>query len=70
MSFKKAQGIVNELYHKYGIDILAYQNDEISDLKNSLEEFVELGVDTDELVPPDDCELDLDDLDEEEETEC
>ena len=65
MSFKKAQGIVNELYYKYGVDILAYQNNEISDLKNSLEEFIDLEVDTDELVPPEDCELDLDDLEEE-----
>ena len=62
MSIKKAQSIANQLYARYGLDLVAYQNDEITQLKDQLEEFVELEVDTDELEVPEDCADDLEDL--------
>ncbi len=66
MSVKKAQTIVNSLYQRYGIDLVAYQNDEIAQLRDQLEEFVDLEVDTEELSVPEDCEVDLDELEEDE----
>jgi hypothetical protein len=62
MSLNKAQRIVNQLYERYGIDMVAYQTDELSHLKEQLEEFLDLEVDTDELAAPEDAEVDLDEL--------
>ena len=54
MSVKRAQTIANELYTRYGVDITNLQNEDISDFRDKLEEFVELEVDTAELSTPDD----------------
>jgi len=70
MSLKKAQKIVNELDDKFGINALGYQNSELEIIKDMLDNFLELGVETEDLQEPEDCELDIDDTeDEEDETE-
>ena len=54
MSVKKAQSIVNDVVDRLGITLVAFQNSEIEWLKNQLEEFLELEIETDELEDPED----------------
>jgi membrane protease subunit (stomatin/prohibitin family) len=67
VSVKKAQIIVNEVYTRYGIDLVGFQTDEITHLKDQLEDLIDQEVDMDELATPEDCEVDLDELEEEDE---
>ena len=54
MSIKKAQNIVNQVQDRLGISMVAYQNNELEWLKNQLEEFLDLEIETEELSDPDD----------------
>lgn len=65
---KKAQKIVNEVDNELGIALVAYQNSELEHLKDQLEKFLALGVDTEELHDADDDDL-LDDM-EDEDLDC
>ena len=56
MSIKKAQNIVNQVQDRLGISMVAYQNSELEWLKNQLEKFLDLEVETEELSDPDDLE--------------
>ena len=68
MSVKKAQKIVNEVEVRLGLTLTAYQNNEIEWLKDQLEEFLDLEIETDELSDPEDCIED--NLDDEEGEDC
>jgi len=68
VSVKKAQKIVNEVEVRLGLTLTAYQNNEIEWLKDQLEEFLDLEIETDELSDPEDCIED--NLDDEEGEDC
>jgi len=51
---KKAQKIVNEVDQELGIALVAYQNSELEFLRDKLEKFLDLGVDTEDLHDADD----------------
>ena len=54
MSVKKAQAIANLLDDELGFSLVSYQNHDLELLKSKLEEFLLLGIETDELHDPDD----------------
>jgi hypothetical protein len=49
MSVSKAQKIANMLDAEYGFNMVAYQRSELEFMKNKLEEFLDLEVETEEL---------------------
>ena len=61
MSVKKAQNIVNEVEDRMGIALVSFQNNELEWLKDRLEKFLDLEIETDELSDPEDLEFDSDD---------
>jgi hypothetical protein len=66
MSIKKAQKIVNELEEKFGFLTLSYQNSELEVIKDLLDKFLELDIETEDLDDPEECcDHDKDDVDEE-----
>ena len=71
MSVKEAQGIVNQIEERTGISLVSFNNGELEWLKDQLEEFLDLEIDTDELMDPSDVECEDSDaygsMDEEEE---
>lgn len=73
MSVKKAQAIANSLEDQFGFFLVQHQNSELELLRNMIDEFLELGVETEELEDPEDVdqedELNFDD-DEESEEDC
>lgn len=60
MSMKKAQGIANQIADRIGLSLVSFTNDELEWLKNELEEFLDLEVETGELCDPEDQEFSLD----------
>lgn len=71
MSLKKAQKIVNKLDGEFGIFLTSYQFSEVERISELLNQFVELGVDIDDLADADDQKdvFGLDEIEEEEEDE-
>jgi hypothetical protein len=67
MSITTAQHIVDQVYTELGVDLAAYQNHDLQWLKDQLETFLELDVETEELSPAAELEETL--LDDEEEIE-
>ncbi len=57
---KKAQKIVNEVDAELGIALVAYQNSELEYLRDQLNKFLDLDVDTEDLHDADDDDF-LDD---------
>jgi hypothetical protein len=55
MSVKKAQQIANELEQELGFSLVSYQNADLEFMKNKIEEFLDLEIDTEELEDPDDA---------------
>lgn len=49
MSLKKAQKIADEIETATGINLASYQNDDLHFLKDKLEEFLDLDIETDDL---------------------
>jgi hypothetical protein len=54
MSVKKAQAIVNEVQDRLGFSLVSCQTNELEWLKDKLETFLDLEIETDELSDPDD----------------
>lgn len=54
MSNSKAQKIVNEVQDRLGVSLVSYQNSDLEFLKERLEAFLDLEVDTEELTDPED----------------
>lgn len=67
MSVNKAQRIVNEINERMGISLVSYQNHELHWLKSQIDDFLDLEIETEELQDPEDCEVDLNELLDEEE---
>jgi len=65
-NLKKAQKIVNQVDGELGIALVAYTNSELEYLRNQLNKFLDLEVETDDLHDADDDDL-LDDVDDEDE---
>jgi hypothetical protein len=69
-SVKKAQKIANQLDEELGFSLTSYQRNDLDFLRNKLEEFLDLEVETEELSDPEelasDDGLDLDEHDMEE----
>lgn len=63
MSIKKAQSITNAVYDRAGISLTSFQTNEIEWLKDQLETFLELEVDTEELSDPADLDFEGSDED-------
>jgi hypothetical protein len=57
MSLKKAQNIANQVQDRLGISLTSLQNNEVEWLKNQLDTFLDLEIETDELSDPDDLGL-------------
>ena len=60
---RKAQKIVNEVDEKLGLALVAYSNEELTYLRDMLDELLQTGIEMDELVDPE--EDDMDDMDDE-----
>ena len=60
MSIKKAQEIVNAVDTELGISLVSYQNNNLEFLRDKLDAFLALNVETDELSDPGDLEEELD----------
>lgn len=58
MSLRKAQAIANVLEEELGFSLVSYQNSDLEFLKNKLEAFLELEIETEELEDPSDAFLD------------
>lgn len=68
MSIKKAQKIANKLDEEFGIFLTSYQLSEIERINALLTQFVDLGVETEDLADADDQKdvFGLDEIDEDE----
>jgi hypothetical protein len=73
-SIKKAQKIANMLEEEFGFFMVQYTNNDLETLKNKLDEFLLLDVDTEDLEDPEDAdaedELNFDDSEEESKEDC
>lgn len=69
MSIKKAQNIVNQVEDRMGISLVSYQNNEVEWLKEQLEDFLNLEIETDDLSDPDDLYVEDEDDEAEHEVE-
>ena len=54
MSIKKAQAIVDEVYEATGVSLVSYQLSDLNFLKEKLEDFIELEIETEDLDDPED----------------
>lgn len=55
---RKAQKIVNEVDEKLGLALVAYSNEELSYLRDMLDQLLQTGIEMDELVDPEEDDMD------------
>ena len=58
MSVKKAQKIANEIYEEFGLSLANMVLSDLESLKEKIDLFLSLNVETDEICDPDDVLLD------------